>query len=82
MPIGDREDKKMNKSQLVKEHLLEHGSITSWDAINLYGETRLSDVILKLRQKGWDIRTIMVEFTDRYGNTSKYANYVLKGDNN
>ncbi len=71
----------MNKSQLVKEHLLEHGSITSWDAINLYGETRLSDVILKLRQKGWDIRTIMVEFTDRYGNTSKYANYVLKGDN-
>lgn len=72
----------MNKSQLVKEHLLEHGSITSWDAINLYGETRLSDVILKLRQKGWDIRTIMVEFTDRYGNTGKYANYVLKGDNN
>ena len=71
----------MNKSQLVKEHLLEHGSITSWDAINLYGETRLSDVILKLRQKGYDIRTIMVEFTDRYGNTSKYANYVLKGDN-
>ena len=71
----------MNKTQLVKEHLLAHGSITSWDAINLYGETRLSDVILKLRQKGWDIRTIMVEFTDRYGNNGKYANYVLKGDN-
>lgn len=69
----------MNKTQKVKEHLLEHGSITSWDAINLYGETRLSDVILKLRQKGWDIRTIMVEFTDRYGNTGKYANYVYKG---
>lgn len=70
----------MNKTQLVKEHLLKHGSITSWDAINLYGETRLSDVILKLRQKGYDIRTIMVEFTDRFGNTGKYANYVLKGD--
>lgn len=71
----------MNKTQKVKEHLLKHGSITSWDAINLYGETRLSDVILKLRQKGWDIRTIMVEFTDRYGNTGKYANYVYKGEN-
>ena len=69
----------MNKTQKVREHLLEHGSITSWDAINLYGETRLSDVILKLREKGWDIRTIMVDFTDRYGNTGKYANYVLKG---
>lgn len=70
----------MNKTQLVREHLLKHGSITSWDAINLYGETRLSDVILKLRQKGWDIRTIMVEFTDRYGNVGTYANYVYKGD--
>ena len=69
----------MNKSQLVRKHLLEHGSITSWDAITLYGETRLSDVILKLRQKGWDIRTVMAEFTDRYGNIGKYANYVLKG---
>ena len=71
----------MSKTQLVKEHLLMYGHITSWDAINLYGETRLSDVILKLRQKGWDIRTIMVEFTDRYGNTGKYAKYILyKGD--
>jgi len=72
----------VNKSQLVKEHLLKHGSITSWEAINLYGETRLSDVILRLRQKGYDIRTIMVEFTDRYGNKGKYANYVLKGETN
>ena len=70
----------MNKTQKVKEHLLRFGSITSWDAINLYGETRLSDVILKLRQKGWNIETIRCEFTDRYGNIGKYANYVLKGD--
>lgn len=70
----------MNKTQKVKEHLLRFGSITSWDAINLYGETRLSDVILKLRQKGWDIKTVRCEFTDRYGNIGKYANYVLKGD--
>lgn len=69
----------MNKSQLVREHLLRYGSITSWQAINLYGETRLSDVILKLRQKGWDIRTIMCEFQDKYGNIGMYANYVLKG---
>lgn len=70
----------MTKTQAIKEHLLEHGSITSWDAINLYGETRLSDVIYKLRKKEYDIRTIMVEFTDRYGNVGNYANYVYKGD--
>lgn len=72
----------MNKTQKVKEHLLRFGSITSWDAINLYGETRLSDVILKLRQKGWDISTIRCEFTDRYGNVGSYANYVYKGEKN
>lgn len=71
----------MNKTQKVKEHLLRFGSITSWDAINLYGETRLSDVIYKLRQRGYDIRTIMCEFSDRYGNVGTYANYVLKGEN-
>ena len=69
----------MNKTQLVKEHLLEHGSITSWEAIEEYGATRLASIICNLRRDGFDIRTIMVEFTDRYGNTSKYANYVFKG---
>jgi hypothetical protein len=69
----------MNKSELVRQHLLRYGSITSWEAINLYGETRLSDVILKLRQKGWDIRTIMCEFQDKYGNIGRYANYVYRG---
>lgn len=69
----------MNKHQKVKEHLLEHGSITSWEAINKYGATRLSSIIFNLRKQGYDIRTIMREDTDRYGNTSPYANYVLKG---
>ena len=70
----------MNKAQLVKDHLLEHGSITSWEAIEKYGATRLSAIIFNLRKHGYDIRTIMREKTDRYGNTCQYANYVLKGD--
>ena len=69
----------MNKHQLVKEHLLEHGSITSWEAIQNYGATRLSAIVFNLRKQGYDIRTIMREETDRYGNTCQYANYVLKG---
>lgn len=70
----------MKKAQLVKDHLLEHGSITSWEAIEKYGATRLSAIIFNLRKQGYDIRTIMREETDRYGNTCQYANYVLKGD--
>ncbi len=70
----------MTKAQCIREHLLVNGDITSWEAIQLYGETRLADKILKLRQKGWNIVTIMMEGTDRNGNLSRYAKYVYKGD--
>lgn len=69
----------MNKTQKIREHLVKHGNITTWDGISLYGETRLSDVIFRLRQKGWDIRTIMCDFEDKYGNAGQYAKYVYKG---
>ena len=69
----------MNKSQLVKEHLINKGSITSWEAIQAYGATRLSAIIFNLRQKGYDIRTLRCEGLDRYGNESNFAKYVYKG---
>mgnify|MGYP002524028710 CR=1 FL=1 len=67
----------MNKHQLVKRHLQEFGSITSWEAIDLYGATRLSAIIFNLR-KTMDIDTMMIEATDRYGNTCPYAKYIYK----
>ena len=68
-----------NKTKLVKEHLLTHGSITSWEAIQDYGATRLSSIIFNLR-KSYDIITQDIAFTDRFGNTGSYARYVLKGE--
>ena len=70
----------MNKAQLVKDHLLEHGSITSWEAIEKYGATRLSAIIFNLRKKGYDIDSVRVEGIDRYGNDSHFVRYVLKGE--
>ena len=70
----------MNKSQLVKEHLLEYGSITTWQAIQMYGETRLSAIIHNLREKGWDIESVWKEGTDRNGNDSRWVEYVLRGE--
>lgn len=69
-----------NKTQLVKEHLLNHGSITSWEAIEEYGATRLSSIIFNLRKIGYDIETRDIVFQDRYGNTGTYAKYILKGE--
>lgn len=67
------------KTARVLLHLQEKGSITSWEAIELYGATRLSDIVFKLRQK-YDIETIKRPFTDRYGNTSSYGVYVYHGE--
>ena len=72
------------KSQvgMVKEHLQKYGYITSWDAIELYGATRLSAIIYILRHKqGYDIETEKVKGKNRYGNISNYANYILRGIN-
>ena len=70
---------KKGKTARVLAHLKEKGTISSWEAIDLYGATRLSDIIFNLRKR-YDIETILQEFTDRYGNTSTYAVYVYRGE--
>lgn len=68
----------MNKTRKVQLHLIEKGSITSWEAIKEYGATRLSSIIFNLRARGMNIETVMTEFIDKYGDKSKYGVYVLK----
>ena len=68
----------MNKTKAVMLHLIENGNITSWEAIQLYGATRLSAIIFNLRARGMNIDTVMVEFTDRFGSKAQYAKYILK----
>ena len=69
----------MNKTMKVKEHLLELGHITSLEAIQLYGATRLSAIIYNLRHKyGMNIENEWVEFTDRFGSKSRYVKYIYK----
>jgi hypothetical protein len=68
-----------NKTNEVLKHLKQNGSITSWEAIQLYGATRLSAIIFNLRKK-YNINTFMIDDIDRYGNESRYAKYVLKED--
>lgn len=69
--------KKISKTDKIIEHLNKHGSITSMEAIELYGATRLSAIIYSLRNKGYMIDTIDMPFIDRFGNKSVYGKYVL-----
>lgn len=70
----------MNKTIAIRNHLLEKGTITSWEAIKEYGATRLSAIIFNLRRKGMNIGTRDVVFTDRYGHKSSFAEYYIIGE--
>ena len=61
----------------VLEHLKEHGSITSMEAFEKYGATRLSAIIFDFRKLGYDITTHELVRKNRYGETCVFAKYVL-----
>lgn len=63
----------------VFNHLKAHGYITSWEAIEEYGCTRLAAVICDLRKMGYNIATEEIRARNRYGEPTKYARYVIAG---
>lgn len=72
----------MSKTQKVLEHLQYCGSITSLEAIENYGATRLSAIIFELKKKGYNITVEMQPFVDKFGNKNKYARYYLNKEIN
>ena len=58
------------KTSAIIAHLIEHGSITSWEAIKRYRATRLSAIIFNLKKKGFVFKTV----TEK-NNKSWYARY-------
>lgn len=70
----------MNNTQLnaVLSYLKEvPRGITSMEAFELFGVTRLSAIIFTLRAKGYKIDTIIDYAVNRYGRKTKFATYVL-----
>ena len=66
------------QQQRVLEYMREKGSITSMEAFQALGTTRLSAVIFCLRRKGHDIRSITESFKNRYNEPVCYSRYMLK----
>lgn len=67
------------QKQLIEKHLLEKGNITSWEAFEIYGITRLSHIIYVLRRK-YDIISVSTTKKNRYGHYCTYSTYALKND--
>lgn len=64
----------MTKTEQVLTHLTKN-PITSWEAITLYHVTRLADIIFKLKQRGHNIVTKMIDEGE-----VRFARYYLIKD--
>lgn len=72
--------KESHKTRLLR-FLRKNNSITSLQAINELGNTRLAATIFELRDQGYNIETKDMMALNRYGDKVKVAMYVLKEDN-
>lgn len=63
----------------ILNYMKEHNGITSKEAFEQFGVTRLAACIFDLRQKGYLIDTLMLETVTRFDEPTKYAKYVFKG---
>lgn len=75
----------LSATNMVLQHLIKRGSITTYDAFTLYGATRLSAIIYNLRHgSGYNIISHREPVTTRNGAKTTIARYVLEpkeGDN-
>lgn len=67
---------KTQKTEILK-YMQTHRGITSLQAIEKFGATRLSDIIFKLRKEGYEIETEQITKKNRYGHSVTFAKYNL-----
>lgn len=72
--VGER-----GQSKALINHLKAKGSITSMEAFNLYGITRISALIFSLRDR-YNIETVMIDTTNRYGEHTRYGRFYYRGE--
>ena len=68
------------KEQRCLDYMNEHGSITPKDAESKLSDHRLAVTISGLRNKGYNIDTLRMETTNKYGEPTWYGKYVFGAD--
>lgn len=69
--------KRLTQKDRILDHLQKYGSITTWDSFSLYGDTRLSDKIYRLKKEGYDFTEEWETKLNRYGNPVTFKRYIL-----
>lgn len=68
----------MTREQRVLDYLERNGTITSIEAFERLGVSRLSAAIFVLKKRGYNIGKTMVKVKNRYGDDCYVARYFLK----
>ena len=69
----------MTQRDMVLSHLQEHGTITSIDAMRMYGIIQLPRRIFDLRKEGYPIESRFLSVKNRYEQPVTIAQYKLRG---
>lgn len=74
--------KKRGYKEILLDHFRRFRAITTLDAFEMYGMTRLSAVIYNLKKENYRFDEEWVEVENRYGNKIKVKAYILVGKGN
>lgn len=75
---SNNKPKKITQKDRVLQYLKDYGSITSWEAIQQFGATRISAIIFNLKKDGYEFDEEWEHTTNRYADPVSYKRYVLK----
>lgn len=70
----------MNKQERLIKYLQRHKNITSLEAVEKLGDTRISATIFELRNKGYNIETIYIRVSNRFDEKCRIGVYCLDKD--
>ena len=68
-------------TKVILDYLKTHEFLTSNDAWEMWGVTRLAAIVHYLRENGYHIDTVLAHTTTRFGEETHYAKYYLRGEN-
>lgn len=67
----------MSHKERTITYLKKHAGLTSKEAYDKLGNTRLSATIFSLKEEGWNIIKTMESGKNRFGEITHYAKYML-----
>lgn len=71
----------MNQKERILRHIDDYGSITTMEAYNEYGITRLPSRVFELREMGFPIVGERETALNRYGEKVSYSRYRMEAGN-